>query len=595
MVRRISSKWKKLLAREVLPRVEIPGQYVGGEWNVIVKDHAQVDLTFALCFPETYALGMSHLGMQILYHVLNQREDVVCERAFAPWVDLEAELRRREIPLISLETGTPLSEFDIVGFSVQYEMNYTNVLNMLELAGIPLLASERDEDDPLIIAGGVSAFTPEPLADFIDLFLVGDGEEEILRLVEVYKSLKGKAPRREVIEAVARKSSSWYAPAYYDFSFNEDGTISNIEAAPGFPLPVQVAVVANLEDAPFPPAPIVPNVEVVHDRICLEIMRGCPHHCCFCQARTLKHPVRTRSVEKLLQLAEASYHNTGQSEISLLSLSSSDYPKLQELLGAMDKRFRKRAVSISVPSLRAGAEAAAIPQVLASVRKSGITLAPEAGSEHLRARIGKHISDSDIFEAAREAYRSGWNLVKLYFMIGLPGETEDDIQAIADLIQQVSQLRREVGRGPARVNVTIAPFVPKPHTPFQWEAMASKQYLQEVVNHLKRSVRSRQTRLKVHNLERALLEAVFSRGDRRLGKVLLEAHRLGCTFDGWDEHFSFDRWLTAFERTGIEPAFYACRRRPEDEIFPWGVVNTGISKELLLKDRRQSLGGETSV
>lgn len=585
---RTRSKWKKTLADQVLAGVEMPGQYVGGEWNAIVKDHGQVEVTFALCFPDTYALGMSHLGLQIIYHLLNTRDDVACERAFAPWVDMEEELRRRNIPLISLETGTPLKQFDMLGFSLQYEMSYTNVLNMLELAGIPVLACERRDGDPIVIGGGYCAFVPEPLAEFIDLFLVGDGEEEVLRLVDRYKELKGSCSREELIEALARSSSSLYAPAYYDVKLDERGVVSEIKAMPGLPLPVKPAVVSSLDEIAFPTAPIVPNLEVVHDRITLEIMRGCPHHCRFCQARVIKHPLRIRSVAKLLELAEGSYRHTGHSEISLLSLSSSDYPRLDELLDSMTRCFSKRGVSISVPSLRIDERLTSIPRVIASVRKSSITLAPESGSPRLRAVIGKEVSNKHLFDAVREAYRQGWNLIKLYFMIGLPGETDEDIQAMIELVHQVSHLRREIAGGPGRVNLSVAPFVPKPHTAFQWEPMARREYLEHVVGRIKRSLQTRNIRVKAHSRERSFLEAVFCRGDRRLCQVLLEARKLGCKLDGWDEHFSFDKWWAAFEQAGVDPDFYVYRPRAEDEVFPWDMISTGISRELLLQERDQA-------
>jgi radical SAM family uncharacterized protein len=567
----------------------MPGQYIGGEWNASVKDHGQVEVTFALCFPDTYALGMSHLGLQIIYHVLNARPDIACERCFARRVDMEEELRQRRIPLITLETGTPLGEFDIVGFSLQYEMTYTNVLNMLELAGIPVLACQRQEDDPVIIAGGQGAFAPEPLADFIDLFVVGDGEEEVLRLVDRYKELKGSCSRAELIKALADSSCALYAPAYYDVRLDQEGMVSEIEAMSGMPMPVKAAVVSNLDEAAFPTYPIVPNVEAGHDRITLEIMRGCPHRCRFCQARVIKHPLRTRSVDKLLELAEASYRNTGHSEISLLSLSSSDYPRLNELLEAMTERFSRRRVSISVPSLRIDESLSPIPRLVASVRKSGLTLAPETGGQRLRSVIGKEVSNEHLFEAVKEAYKQGWSLVKLYFMIGLPGEADEDIEAMIELVHQVSHLRREVAGGPGRVNVAVAPFVPKAHTPFQWEPLAGREYLEDVVGRIKRSVRTRSIRVRVHSRERSFLEAVFSRGDRRLGKVLLEARKLGCRLDGWDEHFSFDRWIAAFEQAGVDPNFYVYRPRAEDETFPWDMIATGISKELLWKERAEGL------
>lgn len=580
----------RILTEFVLPFVEKPGGYIGGETNSVVKDPAEVSLRVALAFPDAYAIGMSHAGLQILYGVLNALEGVACERVFAPWVDMRARLAAHGLPLFTLETRTPLADCHVVAFSLQYEMSYTTVLAMLDAAGIPLRRDERGEHDPLVIAGGPCAFNPEPMADFIDLFLVGDGEESIASFARLVQRLRGEgAKRQEMVAAVAAALPCAYAPGLYSVAFHDDGTVAAVApAGPNVPWPVERAVVVDLDQAFYPTRPVVPYVEVVHDRITLEIMRGCTRGCRFCQAGMIKRPVRIRTIERLMDLAEASYRHTGHNEISLVSLSSSDYPDFEELVKRMSRAFNDRCVNIALPSLRVDEHLVHLPQYVSSVRKSGLTIAPEAAREGLRCAINKDIRDEDLLRGVRSAFAAGWQAVKLYFMVGLPGETAEDVTAIPDLAAAVSDARRDVAAGPAQVNVAVAPFVPKPHTPFQWHAMPPPAYFDEVRERLHGLVRRRAVRIKFHDVRRSYLEAVFSRGDRRLGRVIEGAYRAGAVFDAWDEFFDFDRWLAAFEAVGLDPDFYALRPRDLDEVLPWDHIFAGVEKAFLVRELKRA-------
>ena len=592
------SSYKEKILDDILPAVQMPGQYVGAEWNMVRKDPAKVALRFCFAFPDTYAIGMSHSGLHILYGILNQRDDVYVERAFAPWTDMEERLRAERIPLCSLETFTPLREFDAIGFSLQYEMGFTNVLDMLELGGVPLLASDRGPEDPLIVAGGPCAFNPEPLADFIDLFVIGDGEDRINDLADACIELKRSGPvsRIEAICALVNSVPNVYAPALYQVEWLPDGRLKSIAprsdqdmAVPG---QVEPAVVEDLDRAYVPDRPIVPFVEVVHDRISIEIMRGCTRGCRFCHAGMTRRPVRCRSVENVVSLAEKQYASTGHSEIALTSLSSSDHPRLRQLVTQLAARFNNRKVSLSLPSLRVDDQLRELPHLIGQVRKPTLTLAPEAATDRLRNVINKDITEEDLYRGAEAAFRMGWRHIKLYFMVGLPTETDDDVIAIAEIAERVSQLRRRAGKARARVNLSIAPFVPKPHTPFQWEPMASTQRIEEIRSLLRRSIRSRSVVLKFHRPQRSFLEGVFARGDRKLGRLLLEAHRLGCRFDAWDETFHISRWTEAFSRTGISAERYANRPRTRDEVLPWSCVSAGVSEEFLWRERERAMRGE---
>ena len=589
---------RTVLDERIWPFVETPGQYVGGEPNSIVKDHDSVDVTFALAFPDAYTVGISHLGYQILYDILNARDDVAAERVYAPFSDMAAKLREERVPLCSLETCTPLSKFDIIGFTLQYEMCCTNVLLMLDLAGVPLLAEMRGQDTPLIVAGGPCAYNPEPMSAFIDLFIIGDGEEAVTKLVDELKAArnkKKKLSRRELLIHLAKKVPGAYAPSLYDVEYNEDGTVHSVTpAAKGVPERVKAAIVKDLDAFPLPTKPIVPLVEAVHDRITLEVARGCTHGCRFCHAGVIKRPFRARDPLKLIDTAHACYRSTGHNEISLTALSVSDYPHLYPLLTGLMTYFAPLHVNISLPSLRVNSELKELPSVLSSVRKSGLTLAPEAATEPLRRRINKNITDDDLFKGVLEAYRAGWETVKLYFMVGLPGETADDVDEIARLAKKVSMLRKELGKSPARVNISAAPFVPKPHTPFQWSPMASTDLLRMRQGKLRSDIKGKNIWLKAHRADRSFLEAVFARGDRTLGMAIFEAYRRGCIFAAWDEHFNFDAWKEALDACEVDGAFYANRERPEYEVLPWDHIDTGVTKKFLLREKRRAENDETT-
>ncbi|MBM4035215.1 MAG: radical SAM protein [Planctomycetes bacterium] len=603
-----------LLYEDVLPRVQQPAQYTGGEWNAVVKDHGAVGLTFALAFPDTYPIAMSHLGIAILYDVLNREPDIAAERVFMPLPDMQAELRSHSLPLASLETHTPLTAFDAVGFSLQYELCYTNVLAMLDLAGIPLRSAERGDCCPIIVAGGPGAMAPEPLAPFIDLFAVGDGEEMVLTLARAIRSTRG-LPRSERLRALANASPHFYVPSLYggtgSLPMSPTGRRPVPPCRPGEsgggtgilpvsptgqrpvppPLPIRRAVVRDIERAAYPERPIVPFVETVHDRITLELMRGCTQGCRFCQAGMTRRPVRARSVERLLALARAAYAATGHNEVSLASLSSSDYPHLRELLRAMAAEFDPKAVNVALSSLRVGDQLSDIPALIRSVRKAGLTIAPEAAHDALRRRINKNITTEDLLRGARQAYEQGWRAVKLYFMIGLPGETEADVSGIVDLAREVSAQRG--GRG-GEVNVTVSSFVPKPHTPFQWEPMDAPDVLRAKQSLIRSAARGRRVKFKFHDVEASRLEAVLSRGDRRVAEAVERAWRLGAQLDAWDEHFRPDLWRQAFEQAGVRPEAYANRRWAEDEPLPWDHIHAGVTKDFLLAEKHKAERGEAT-
>ena len=576
---------------KILPYVETPGQYIGEEWNSIKKEDNDIDVTIALAFPDTYAIGMSHMGMQILYGLLNERKDTACERVFTPWYDMETALRKHNIPLYSLETFRPLKEFDIIGFSLQYEMSFTNVLNMLDLAKIPLKREERTENDPLIIAGGPLALTPEPISDFIDIFFVGDGEEKLPQFIECYKALKNteNLSREEKIVSLVKEMKNLYAPSLYDITYDPDGVINRIEPnLPGVPPVVRGASVSNLGKAYVPEKPVIPYVQTVFDRISIEVMRGCTQGCRFCQAGMTKRPNRIRSVDKILNMSTNCYRNTGHDEISLGALSISDYPHLKDLMINMGKAFDQKKVNIAFPSIRISDKLTELPSFLNTVRKSGLTLAPEAATTRLRKVINKNISNEDLFAGVKEAYKEGWNLVKLYFMIGLPSETDEDVEEIANLAYKISSLKKEVKGSYGNVNITISTFVPKAHTPFQWEPMISLERIKEIKRIIMNKIRHRRIRVKFNKPERSILEGIFARGDRRLGQVILHAWQDGCRFDSWDDHFDYNKWKIAFEKAGLDESFYLCRDRREDEVLPWDHLSCGLIKEFLISERKKS-------
>jgi radical SAM family uncharacterized protein len=575
---------RQILFDEVLPRVQKPGQYAGGERNIVVKDHASVDLKVALAFPDTYAIGMSHLGLRILYSIINSREDACAERVFAPWVDMEDELRRRGLPLVTLETFTPLDRFDVIGFSMQYELGFTNLLNMLELARIPVLTADRGRNDPVILGGGSITLAMEPVAPFFDAILVGDAEDVIHRTLDVIKEWRRSGrPRAELHRALCA-IPGMYVPSLYEVDYHADGTIAEIRTLPPAPAQIPKTTVWDLENAPFPLRPVIPNVEVIHDRINIEIMRGCPNQCRFCQAVQHYRPLKMRTIETVLALAEASYRETGYDEISLTSLSTADYPGIVDLLEAISERFRARRVNVSLPSLRVGPELKRLPGLTSTVRKAGLTMAPEVATDRLRAVIRKPIRNEDLMAGCAAAFEAGYRLVKFYFLIGAPTEREEDLRGIVELADAASALRKRTSGRRAQVNCSVSSHIPKPHTPFQWEAMNTRDELRAKQRFIKSCNRSGHVQLKFHDVDVSYLEAVFSRGDRRLAGTLLRARAAGLRMDAWSECFDMRRWDEVFAASGVDPDWYALRARATDEILPWDMIGLKIPTAHLVKE-----------
>jgi radical SAM family uncharacterized protein len=597
------------ISRDLLPFIQNPAQYVAGEVGAVRKDWDATAVRFCLAFPDTYAIGMSHLGSAILYHLLNAQPNVLCERTYAPWTDVQQRMRAVGIPLFSWESRRPVRTFDLVGVSLQYEMLYTNVLAMLDLAGIPVWAAERTDADPILLAGGPGVDNPEPMAPFFDLMFLGEAEDALPRVLERFRQLKeqhgwqpageadkGPAPlsgkRAAILQALAREFDCLYPCTLIEPSWNADGTLSALTPkVDGLP-PVTVAArAADLESAPFPARPIVANTEIVHDRITVEIMRGCPRTCRFCESGRTKGPVRCRSPEKVLELCRAAYANTGLEEISLSSLSPSDHPHLKAILTTLDAEFAPKGVSLSLPSLHTNDQLELVPRLLGSVRKTGLTMVPEAALPRLRQVIGKPVQDEHLFAGAREAWARGWNLIKLYFMVGLPTETDEDLEGIARLAHRVSDLRRQTGKGPGRVNLAVSNFVPKAHTPFQFAPMASEAYLLKARETLRRALPEGRMSLKIHRVDRSLLEGVLARGDRRVGRAVYEAWRAGAAFDAWDEGFNPAAWQAGFKAAGLDPAFYAHRERGREEVLPWDRVLTGEAKADLWDEYQKAVAG----
>lgn len=583
---------------QLLKRVEKPGRYIGGEVNAAVKDPSQVDANFAFSFPDIYEIGMSYLGLQILYHVLNKHENIYCQRVFAPAVDMEKLMREEKVPLVTLETKTPVKEMDILGFTLQYEMSFTTVLNMLDLAQIPVMAKERGDEFPIVMAGGPCAFNPEPLADFIDLFMMGDGEKALPQLVEKYIECKKAGMNKAEFLREASQMEGVYVPSLYDVEYNEDGTIKKLcKLYEQAPLPVKRAILPSIEEVDFPTKPIIPMVEAVHDRAVVETFRGCTRGCRFCQAGMIYRPVRERKKDTVLRLAKEQLANTGHDELSLLSLSTSDYSQFETMAMELIDYTKGENVSLSLPSLRIDRFAFDVLNRIQEYKKSGLTYAPEAGTQRLRDVINKGVTENDIYESVRQALELGWKHIKLYFMIGLPTETYEDLDGIVEIAKKIKELNYEVNGpkgGRFNLTVSVSNFVPKAHTPFQWAAQNTAEEFAAKHNYLADRLKIKGVTFNYHDNTTSAYEAVFARGDRRTGRLLYEAFRAGCKFDGWTEHFKPEAWETAFEKSGIDKDFYTTRAKNFDEILPWDIIDSAISKKFLINEAEKAYLEQTT-
>ncbi len=574
----------------ILPRVQKPARYTGGEYNAVVKDRRKVEVRYALCFPDTYEIGMSNLGVRILYGVMNNLPWCWCERVFAPWGDMEEEMRAEGLPLYGLESGDSIADFDLIGFSLGYEMAYTNVLNMLDLAGLPVRAEERHELSPIVVAGGTCAFNPEPLAPFVDIFSLGEGEDVSVELLELYRKAKGEGWEKEEFLQAAAQIPGLYVPSLYDISYHEDGTVAAITPRDGAPAVVTKRIVQDFNKSYFPVKTIVPSTEITQDKVTLEVFRGCIRGCRFCQAGYAYRPVRSRDPELLVKYGIEACKDSGYQEMTLSSLSTSDYRHLLKLCDGLLEWCEPEKVSLALPSLRADNFSMNLMHRLQHGKKSGLTFAPEAGTQRLRDAINKNVTEEELLQSCRTAFSGGWSSVKLYFMLGLPTETDEDVLGIADLAEKVYRAWRETTPEPrrgVRITVSTSFFVPKPHTAFQWEGQISMEEYQRRVKLLRDNMRGRSISYNWHDPDTSVLEAVFARGDRRVADVIEEAWRNGAKFDSWSEYFDFQRWQDAFAACGLSMDFYATRQRDKGEILPWDMISTGVRKPFLWREREQ--------
>lgn len=585
---------KLALNDEILLKIEKPARYIGNEVNSVMKDPEKVSIRFAMCFPDVYEIGMSHLGIQILYDMFNKREDVWCERVYSPWTDLDQIMRERKIPLFALESQDPVKEFDFLGITLQYEMCYTNILQVLDLSGIPLAAEERTDEDPIVIGGGPCTYNPEPLAEFFDLFYMGEGETVYDELLDAYKENKKRGGTRKEFLEMAAEIEGIYVPAFYDVTYKEDGTIESFRPNnPHAKEKIKKQVVMDMSSATYPEKPVVPFIKATQDRVVLEIQRGCIRGCRFCQAGMVYRPVRERSLEELKRLARTMLKSTGHEEISLSSLSSSDYTKLEGIVNFLIDEFDGKGVNVSLPSLRIDAFSLDVMSKVQDVKKSSLTFAPEAGSQRLRNVINKGLTEENILNGSAEAFKGGWNRVKLYFMLGLPTETVEDMQGIAELSEKVAEVYydtvpKEQRHGKVQVTASTSFFVPKPFTPFQWAPMCTKEQFLErasIVNHrMKEMLNKKSLRYNWHEADVTVLEGVLARGDRRVAAVIEEAYRQGAIYDSWSEYFNNDIWMKAFETCGVDIDFYTTRERSLDEVFPWDFIDAGVTKDFLKRE-----------